>query len=263
MLRFISCASIRASLAMLIAWVGQEPAASPTPLAFEVATIKPTNPEFRGILVGGFRVGRFSAQGFTLKDLIGYACDVDNRQIFGGPKRCESDRYDVVGKPEKTGPLSQDNAKLMLQTLLTERFKLKIHREKKEMPVYVLTVAKGGLKMKPRTEGDGGAPGGMGIKGPKIPGRNTTVQFLAAGLQKLVLDRPFLDETGLTGAYDFDLSWRPDPSQFGGQGDKIPGNPDDPDLFAAMQEQLGLKLTAQKGQAPVIVVDKAEKPLEN
>jgi hypothetical protein len=94
-------------------------------------------------------------------------------------------------------------------------------------------------------------------------GRDTTVQFLATGLQKLVLDRPILDKTGLTGKYYFDLAWRPDPSQFRGNGDKVPSDPNNPDLFAALQEQLGLKLTAQKAPADVIVIDAAEKPTEN
>jgi uncharacterized protein (TIGR03435 family) len=230
--------------------------------SFEVATIKLTDPSFPGAVIGGFRFGRFSAQGFTLKDLIAYAYDVDNRQVAGGPKWSDSERYDIPGKPEKSGALSPEAGKLMLQTLLTERFQLKIHRDSREMPVYVMTVARGGLKMKPRTEGDGGAPGGMPIQGAKIPGRNTTIQFLAYGLQQL-LDRPVLNETGVTGGFDFDLSWRPDPSQFRGQGDKVPANPDDPDLLTALQQQLGLRLEAKKALAPVVVLDSAEKPSDN
>ncbi len=163
-------------------WSGR----SSTPPSFEVATIKRTDPNFAGFVVGGFRAGRFSAQGFTLKDLIGYAYDVDNRQISGGPKWSDSERYDVVGKPEKTGPLKPELGKLMLQTLLSERFQLKIHRDVEEMPVYVMTIAAGGLKMRPRSEGDGGAPGGMPIEGARIPGRNATIQrFLAYGLQRV------------------------------------------------------------------------------
>ena len=235
---------------------------STPPPSFEVATIKRTDPTFPGTVVGGFRVGRFSAQGFTLKDLIGYAYDVDNRQIVGGPKWSDSEKYDIVGKPEKTGPLSPDVGKLMLQTLLSERFQLKIHRDVREMPVYVMTVAVGGLKMKLRSEGDGGAPGGMPIEGAKIAGRNTTIQFLAYGLQQL-LDRPVLDSTGVPGRFDFDLSWRPDPTQFRGRGDQVPGSPDDPDLFTALKQQLGIRLEPQKAPAPVIIVDSAEKPSDN
>ncbi len=74
----------------------------PSPPSFEVATVKRTDPNFPGSVVGGFRLGKFSAQGFTLKDLIGYGYDVDIRQIVGGPKWSDSEKYDVVGKPEKT-----------------------------------------------------------------------------------------------------------------------------------------------------------------
>ena len=245
---------------------GQAPAHPERPStlspSFEVATVKRTDPNFPGTVVGGFRFGRFSAQGFTLKGLIAYAYNLDNRQIVGGPKWSDSEKYDVVGKPEKTGPLNPEVGKLMLQRLLSERFQLKIHRDTREMPVYVMTVAAGGLKMKPRSEGDGGAPGGMPIEGARIPGRNTTIQFLAYGLQQL-LDRPVLDETGVSGGFDFDLSWRPDPTQFQGRGDQVPSNPDDPDLFTALKQQLGLKLEPQKAPAPVIVVDSAEKPSDN
>jgi uncharacterized protein (TIGR03435 family) len=130
----------------------------------------------------------------------------------------------LSGSRKKPGPLSPDIGKLMLQTLLSERFQLKIHRDVREMPVYVMTVAVGGLKMKLRSEGDGGAPGGMPVEGAKIPGRNTTIQFLAYGLQQL-LDRPVLDSTGVPGRFDFDLSWRPDPTQFRGRGDQVPSQP--------------------------------------
>jgi uncharacterized protein (TIGR03435 family) len=260
MLRSVCYASVCGVLISLVVF-GQALPSTDRP-SFEVATIKLTDPSFPGAVVGGFRVGRFTAQGFALKDLIGYAYDVDNRQIVGGPKWSDSERYDVVGKPEKAGPLSPDAGKLMLRTLLSERFQLKIHRDMKEMPVYILAVAGSGLKMKRRADGDANAPGGMPIAGAKIPGRNTTIQFLAYGLQEL-LDRPVLDKTGVTGRFDFDLSWRPDPSQFRGNGDKVPSNPDDPDLFTALQQQLGLKLTAERAPAEVIVVDSAEKPSEN
>jgi len=191
--------------------------------------------------------GIFSTKGYTLKDLIGFAYDVDNGQIIGSPKWSDVERYDVIGKMVAVSSPTPANAKLMLQTLLAERFQVKIHRETREMPVYVLTVAKNGVRMKPSTVGDDGAGGAMPIRGAKIPARDTTVQFLAASLQKLVLDRPVLDETGLTGGFDFDLSWRPDPSQFHGMGDKVRSDPNDPDLFTAMQEQLGLQLAPRNG----------------
>lgn len=228
--------------------------------SFEVATIKLTDPAFGGILAG-FPPGRFEARGFTLEDLVGMAYQVDNRQIADGPKWAETERYDIVGTTMKQSTPDQIN--VMMQSLLADRFQLKVHHDTKELPVYVLTVAKGGPKMKVRTEGDGGAKESMLIRGALIPGRDTTTQFLAAGLQKIILDRPVLNKTGLTAHYDFDLKWRPDPSQFRGNGDKLSSDPNDPDLFTALQEQLGLKLTAERAPVDVVVIDSAEKPSEN
>ena len=231
--------------------------------SLEVATIKLTDPAFPGILVQ-FPGGTLSLRGFTVKDIISYAYNLDNRQVIGVPKPLESERYDVVGKAEKRlTPADQDEARRMLQALLSDRFQLQFHRETREMPVYVLTVAKGGPRMKPRTEGDGGAAPSMLFRGANVPGRNVPVSSLAEGLQKLVLDRPIIDKTGLTGNFDFDLSWQPDDAQFGGRGGLLPKDPDKPDIFTAMQEQLGLKLNAQNGEASVVVVDKVEKPSEN
>jgi uncharacterized protein (TIGR03435 family) len=246
-------------IALLTASVafGQVPsAAAPTatPLAFEVATIKPTDPAFGGIVMrlGG---GRFSATGFTLKDLVAFAYEVDNSQIVSGPNWFASDRFDILGKPEKEGPLNRDDARVMLRTLLAERFRLKIHRETREMPVYVLTVGKNGSKMKPRMAGDGGESTRLTFQGTKATGRRVSAKVLAEELQAMALDRPVLDKTGLTGDFDFNLSWRP--------GDSAAGDPNDPDIFTAVQEQLGLKLEPQRAQAEAIIVAAAERPSGN
>jgi uncharacterized protein (TIGR03435 family) len=254
---------LRAGLVLLlsVSAFGQAPA---TPKAFEVATVKLTDPNFGGILIQ-FPGGTMALRGFTLKDIIGFAYDVDNRQVFNVPKVLESERYDVVGKAEKPLTPASTEAKEMLQALLSDRFQLKIHRETREIPVYVLTVAKGTHKMKVRTEGDGGAPTSLLFRGANVPGRYATMAMLAGGLQKLVLDRPVIDKTGLTGNFDFDLAWRPDAAQFGGRGGTLPAasDPDRPDIFTALQEQLGLRLEAQKGPGEIIVVDRAEKPSDN
>ena len=110
---------------------------------FKVATIKPTDPNFGGILVG-FPGGTLSLRGFTIKDIVGLAYDVDNRQIFNVPKALESAKYDVVASD---GP-----------ALLAEHFQLQFHKETREVPVYVMRTVKSGYTVKPRTEGDGGAP---------------------------------------------------------------------------------------------------------
>jgi uncharacterized protein (TIGR03435 family) len=224
------------------------------PLVFEVATIKPTDPAFGGIVMR-LAGGRFSATGFTLRDLIAFAYQVDISQIAGGPNWAASERYDVLGKPEKEGPLTRDVARVMLRALLTDRFQLKIHRETREMPVYVMTLGKNGAKMKPRTEGDGGESTRLVFQGAKATGRNVSAKVLAEELQAMVFDRPVVDQTGLAGNFDFNLSWRPEVS--------APVDSNDPDIFTAIQEQLGLRLQLQKAPAEMIVVDAAEKASEN
>lgn len=230
---------------------------------FEVAIVKPTDPSFGGILVG-FPGGQFSARGFTLRDLIAFAYSMDNRQVIDIPKALENDRWDIQGKlPADTQP-NPNVARPMLQALLAERFNLKFHRDTRDMPIYVVTVAKGGHRMKERKANDGGEARRMLFNGPNVPGRDVSVAMLAEGLQKLVLDRPIIDKTGLTGNFDFELHWRPEASQFGGRGGQLASvNEDQPDIFTAMQEQLGLKLEPTKGAADVIVVERASPPSEN
>jgi uncharacterized protein (TIGR03435 family) len=249
--RSISCVYC-SGIAMFVASV----AFAQTPLVFEVATIKPTDPAFGGIVMR-LAGGRFSATGFTLRDLIAFAYEVDISQIAGGPNWAASERYDVLGKPEKEGPLTRDIARVMLRDLLTDRFQLKIHRETREMPVYILTLGKNGSKMKPRTEGDGGESTRLVFQGAKATGRNVSAKVLAEELQAMVFDRPVVDRTGLAGSFDFNLSWRPE------AGASAPGDPNDPDIFTAIQEQLGLRLQLQKAPAEMIVVDAAEKASEN
>ena len=228
---------------------------------FAVATIKPTDPSFRGILIGA-PGGVLSARGYTLKALIAYSYDMDDHQILDVPKSLDSERYDITAKPEKEGRFTTAEGKVMLQSLLADRFQLKFHRESKELPIYILTVAKSGSKMRPRTEGDGGAPRSMLFQGPRLPGRNLSVTDLAAGLQKMALDRPVIDKTGLSGKFDFDLTWRPELQQVG-QGGTAISNSDVPDIFTAVQEQLGLKLESSKGRVEVLVIDSVQKPSEN
>ena len=252
------CVSVSLAILIAVAAFAQGPA---SPKAFEVATIKLTDPNFRGIGIG-YPAGTLALRGFTLRDIIGFAYDMDNRQVLNIPKALESERYDVVGKADKPlGPATRGEAKLMLQSLLADRFQFRFHRETKEMSVYVLTIAKGGHKMKVRTEGDGGPPPSLRTQGPNAPGRNVPFAVLVETLQKLVVDRPIVDKTGLKGSFDFDLAWRP--ATIDGQTGVQPINEDRPDIFTALQEQLGLRLESQNGPTEVIAVDKAEKPSDN
>jgi uncharacterized protein (TIGR03435 family) len=153
----------------------------------------------------------------------------------------------------------------MIQKLMADRFGLSFHRETRELSAYALTVANGGPKMRERKDGDGGPGYSQYFSGPRLPAQKTSMAQLAMGLQGLVLDRPVLDRTGLSGAYDFDLSWTPDELQFSGRGGTglYVGDPNGPSIYTALEEQLGLKLSSVKAPVEVLLVDRVEKPSEN
>jgi uncharacterized protein (TIGR03435 family) len=155
----------------------------------------------------------------------------------------------------------------MIQKLLADRFQLKFHNDKKELSAYVLTVAKGGPKMK-KSEADPNGLGGRFFRGLGVLSfTNSSMPDLCDLFQAVVLDRPVVDQTNLPGKWDFLLKWTPDESQFGGMGIKVPPPSDaadaPPPLFTAIQEQIGLKLEAGKAQVPVLVIERAEKPSAN
>jgi uncharacterized protein (TIGR03435 family) len=140
----------------------------------------------------------------------------------------------------------------MLQSLLADRFKLRLHYETREQPIYELVVAKGGLKLKPLPP-DQRPGGGRFVRG-EIALNGRSVATLAHFLTQFA-GRSVVDKTSLAGNYDIDLKWTPDDQQ---------GTPDaGPTLFTALQEQLGLKLISAKGPVQVLVVDHAERPSEN
>jgi len=248
----------------------QSAAARPAFDAFEVATIKPTDPDAQGRYIRMQSAHRFYAKGFTLQALVAAAYSLTPRAISGGQAWTDSDRYDILAlTPGEVQP-NPDEQMAMLRKLLAERFQLTFHREPKELPVYALTVAKSGAKLKHSEAPPGELPylintvypeekGGVRVL---LPARNATMTQFAAMLQRGVLDRTVVDKTGLPGAYDFDLEWTPDESQFGGQ---LPRSVEStkPDLFAAMQEQLGLRLEATRGPVAVLVIDRVERPSEN
>jgi len=261
----------RARATQLAAWVaaavatlGGAFAQEPKRTAFEVASIKPGDPS-NPRTVMGIQTGRFNAANATLKMLIDFAYDVRDNQIFGGPKWIDSDRFTIEAKPEgaATGP----QIRLMMQSLLEERFKLALHRETKDGQVFQLVVAKGGSKLKEVPDaGQGGRRGLMMGRG-QLNGTAAPMENLVAQLSQQ-LGRPMIDKTGLTGKYDFTLQWTPDPGQgamFGPPGADAPPPPDPngPTIFTALQEQLGLRLESAKGPVEVLVIERAEKPAEN
>jgi uncharacterized protein (TIGR03435 family) len=254
------------------AWEIPAPAPPPKMMAadanpsFDVATIKPSKPEAQG---KGFRVnGRnFSTGNTSLADLIEFAYDVHAKQIVGGPDWIDKDKFDLAAVPDKEGTPSYEQWKSMLQRLLESRFKLNFHHEKRELSVYVLSVEKNGPKNVAKNEST--APGFSIPIMPTAGGimmamRNATMtNFAVFGLQGAVLDRPVLDQTGLTDRFDFTLKWMPDDSQFGGHIHAPVSDNPLPGLFTAIQEQLGLKLEATKAPADVLIIDHVEKPSAN
>jgi len=251
------------------AWALPEPPrpmAANASLTFEVATIKLSNPDTPGKLftVRGRQVLTINT---TLNDLIVFAYDLHQKQIAGGPDWAESQKYDVTGQPEAPGIPSIVQLRGMIRQLLTDRFKLAFHRDKREMPVYAIVVGPNGHKLTKNDANPNGLPGlifrGLG----NLPVSNATMADFAGVLQSAVMDRPVVDKTGLTGRWDFAIRWTPDESQFGGLGVRVPAPTNDanapPGIFTAFTEQLGLKLDPTRAPVDVLVIDKVEKPSEN
>jgi uncharacterized protein (TIGR03435 family) len=234
--------------------------------SFEVATIKPSKPDDqrKAFIVQG---NRFQIINQPLTQIISFAFDVQAKQVIGLPDWAESDKFDIDAKPDGEGAPNGKQWKSMIQKLLADRFKLTFHKDKKELSVYVLSVAKTGAKMTKNDSAPNGLPAlffqGLG----KLNVRNALITDFTGLMQSAVLDRPVVDQTGLAGRFDFSLNWTPDDSQFGGMGAKIPPPTDSadapPNLYTAIQEQIGLKLEATKAPADVMIIDKVEKPSAN
>jgi len=295
--------------AAVAAW-SQNPAGP----SFEVASVKASNipmDKMRMTIARQNDPGRIHYTLMTLRDLIRMAYDVKDYQI-SGPEWLNSERFDVTATFPADTP--KDQVPLMMQNLLAERFQMAVHREKRELPAYAMVVAKNGPKFKESAEAPedkatgpdaGGGRGGgmvtfsvagagsmdkvvseaskmMGGRGGMInlPGglvaKKTTMTALADMLSRR-MDRPVLDETGLTAKYDFNLQYTPEPGErpmmfggpaaaalSGGSSDVHMPDPSGPPLPVALQQQLGLKLEPKKLPLDMVIVDKAEKiPTEN
>jgi uncharacterized protein (TIGR03435 family) len=252
------------------AWAMPEAAAKPKPMAadadpsFEVVTIKPSR---REPLDKGFgqRGRRFTVNNESVTDVVTLAYGLHLRQMAGAPSWAESEKFDIEGEADGEGVPSLDQWRIMLRKMLADRFHLAFHTEKRELSVYALTVAKTGPKMTKSLNQDGLA--GLGLRGlGSVVGRSANMGNFRNFMQGYVMDRPVLDQTGIEGRYDFQLDWTPDDFQFPGLGVKVPPageNAPHPDLYTAIQQQMGLKLEAVKARADVMVVDRLEKPSEN
>jgi uncharacterized protein (TIGR03435 family) len=216
--------------------------------AFEVASVK-LHPPQRGPLsvTRSAENGKINYLNVTLKGCIRAAYGLQGYQISGGPEWLASERYDIVAKA--AGRATEEQMMPMLQTLLADRFKLVVRRESKDLPINDLVVAKNGPKIHEVKDDDGGAE----IDGDDehaITARNVSMKQLADILSRgQQTDRPVLDQTGLKGVFNFALNFARDDS-----------SSDKPDIFAALQEQLGLKLVPSRGPVEIFVIDHVERP---
>ncbi|MDR3700648.1 MAG: TIGR03435 family protein [Candidatus Sulfopaludibacter sp.] len=277
-------------LRCMAVWALTASAQTPQAPSFEVASVKPAAPNgpagvmpfLKGPMEEQVRFqggpgskdpGRIDYVGVTLKMLLKRAYDVSADQI-SGPDWLDTERYDIVAKvPPGT---SGEQLRLMLQELLTERFQISLHRETKTLAVYSLTVAKNGPKLKPaeklpeykddeerkaamKKSASAFLEARMAAmrRGEHVPGRSfhmasATMAGFATWLSSN-LDRPVKDKTQLDGIYSFSLTWEPDDAK--PRGDAPLG----PSLFAAVEEQLGLKLQRENEQVELLAIDKAQK----
>jgi uncharacterized protein (TIGR03435 family) len=252
------------------------------------------------------RGGQYTAIGLPLRWLIRMAYQVQDFQIVGGPGWLDSDRFDIIAKdgsaPSERSATAEmpDRGALMLRALLAERFKLIVHKETRDMPIYALVLARSDGRLGPhlrpatidcsaledarRRGGNAASPDaprrdgivcGTSVGPGVILTGGQSMARLATAFSNLTntgmsLNRIVVDRTGLSGNFDAELRFTPERIPDFGAGDpvsSVPGvQPIDPNgasIFTAVQEQLGLKLDSQRGPVDVLVIDRAEQPTEN
>jgi uncharacterized protein (TIGR03435 family) len=227
--------------------------------AFEVASIRPSDPHSTPTRTI-HTTGRDVYASITPLSLIRTAYDVQDYQISGAPSWLGSQFYDIAAKAPGDDPPTQDELRQMFQKLLADRFRLKVHHETKEVPVYALVVGKGGPLMKES------APDAQ--YSFMIPGRGQwkvsrlNMTRLARDLTREV-GRTVLDLTGLTENYDFTLEWTPDQASLPGPDGAAVPDSGGPSVFTAIQQQLGLKLESRRHLIEMLIIDQVEKPSAN
>jgi uncharacterized protein (TIGR03435 family) len=224
--------------------------------SFAVATIKPHDPDVGG---QGFNTtgDRVKIRNQSVASLLSFAYTIHPRQIVDAPDWVFHDRYDVEGTTDTEGEPNLHQFQEMIQKLLADRFQLKFHRDKRELSVYAIRVAKGGPKLKPAADPNGEPDQQGNSHGVEITQTytNTSMPDFVLGMQ-FFLDRPIVDQTGLTGHYDFTFRYTADETRT-----TDPNAP--PGLFTAVQEQLGLKFEPAKAATDVFVLDHVERPSPN
>lgn len=264
------------------------------PIFFEVASVKPNKDGGQGYGINRAPGGNFRTTNAPPNGLITFAYVIQNYQLVGVPDWAKNERFDITAKlgadPAPVTPPAPDHMMLATRTLLADRFKLKIHKETREMDIYALVLArpdgKPGPALKPSTDECAARPGGprpeQGAQQPQGPPRRAdgtpifcgfqqppglmrfngfALSMFAQGISNRV-GRQVVDRTGLTGEWSFELKYAPTPGQGGPPGaESPPADPNLPDLFTAVREQLGLRLEATKGPVEVWVVDSIERPM--
>jgi uncharacterized protein (TIGR03435 family) len=240
--------------------LGQTPPSSP---ALEAASIKPSAPGDRSV-INRSAGGRFTADKATLQILVKWAYELTDDELAGGPKWTDSDRYDIVATPEQDAgnePVARDGQiRVMVRSLLADRFKLTMHREAREMSAYVLSVAKDGPKLTATTYPPGpqlrmGGTGQMRSMTFQAAPTSYVARSLSAQLHRKVVDR-----TNVKGTFDCTLEWAPDIDRLSPAG---PSDSGGPSIFTAIERQLGLRLHLEKALVDVYVIDGVERPSDN
>ena len=250
------------------ALLAQAPSKLPSDLQFEVASLKMSQDNGPG---GGIRPApggqRYQARNCPIKLMIQVAYRVKAEQIVGGPDWLANDRYDMEAKADK--PSTPEQLHVMLMNMLVDRLQLKFHHEKREMRMYALTVDKGGPKLTPHEAANAGDPwidqNVDRVVHVKMKATCAPLDYFAFRLSQF-MDLPVVDMTSLRGGYDFNLEYTRDLPPGIPEGARLNGEVIDtsgPTVFAAVKDQLGLDLKAQKGMVDVIVIDHAEKPAIN
>ena len=260
---------------------------------FEVASVKANKSGDNNGMLRAMPGGRVVATNMPVRPLITFAYMVAGYQLIGGPGWLASDRYDLIAKmegnadttPAVPGANAPSPMQLALRSLLEERFKLKVHRETREMEIFALVMSRPGgnpgPKMKPTTQDCAAAAAALN-RGEKLPAadpsglpmcsiQGSPGRLRFGGLPAASLATAFagpagrmvVDKTGLTGSWDFELAYAIEGRGGPGGGDAAPADPNAPSFFTAIQEQLGLKLEPTKGPVDVLVIDSIEKPTED
>ena len=235
-------------------------------VVFEVASVKPNTTLDRNVSVNRTPAGGLDAVNVSVRMLITFSYRIRDEQIFGAPGWLDTDRYDIhakapAGEPVRTDffdATGADRVRLRTRALLADRFGLKLRSETRELPVYVLTVAKHGAKpaLKPWKEGDEPGPQNIG-RANSYTAKKVSMRAFAEGYLSSRMGRVVLDQTGLSGDFNFKLEFEPD--QAGRGAADLTG----PTFLDALEDQLGLKMEPRKGSVNVLVIEHVARPSAN